>query len=52
MYYVNPVSVESAVSNGLFHEFQCMAMQTVFLAQGIITYLLVLLSATQLAALA
>ena len=33
---LNPVSVESAVSSDVFHTFQCMAMQTAFLAQGVL----------------
>ena len=32
---LNPVNVELVISSGVFHAFQCMAMQTTFLVQGI-----------------
>ena len=32
---LNIVSAEMAVSSGIFHAFQCVAMKTAFLAQGV-----------------
>ena len=32
---LNTVSAETAVSSGVFHAFQCVVMQTAFLAQGV-----------------
>ena len=32
---LNTVSTEMAVSGGVFHAFQCVAMQTAFLVQGV-----------------
>ena len=32
---LNTVSAETAVSSGVFHAFQCVAMKTAFLARGV-----------------
>ena len=32
---LNTIGIEMAVSSGVFHAFQCVAMQTVCLAQGV-----------------